>query len=164
MAACRFSRCRARKPGGSCGRTAGWNPMNVRFTRSVMALAGAGLVLTGCSSQRSLENVEKSGDQAFETGDYAQAHTDYTEYVDRRPGKARVQHSLGMTYLAQGDAQGAVQCLSVAHDMEPGNAQYTEDMAEALFKTGDRGRLYEFLHRLTEQPGTVEEFIRLGKY
>lgn len=134
------------------------------YARSVMALAGAGLVLAGCSSQRSLENVEKSGDTAFRAGDFARARADYTEYVDRRPGKARVQHSLGMTYLAEGDPRAAVQCLSIAHDLEPDNGQYTDDLAEALYKTGDRGRLYEYLRRLAEQPGTVEDFIRFGKY
>lgn len=136
----------------------------VCFTRSVMGLIGAGLVFAGCSNQRSLDYVEKSGDKAFASGDYATAQKEYKEYVDRRPGKARVQHSLGMSYLEMGQAQAAVQCLSVAHDLEPANDEYTEDLAQAYFKAGDRGKLYEYLHRLTQQPGTVKDYIRLGNY
>lgn len=129
-----------------------------------MGLAGAALLMTGCASTRSLEFVEKSGDKAFESGNYALAQKEYKEYVDRRPGKARVQHSLGMTYVALNQPQAAVQCLSVAHDLEPANVAYTDDLAEAMYLTGDRGRLYEYLRRLTQQPGTVEDYTRLGRY
>jgi tetratricopeptide (TPR) repeat protein len=129
----------------------------------IAAVALAGLA-GGCGQQRSLDYVEKSGDKAFAAGDYAVAQKEYKEYVDRRPGKARVQHSLGMSYLQMGQAEAAVQCLSVAHDLEPANPEYTEDLARAYFKAGDRGKLYEYLHRLTQQPGTAADYVRLGEY
>jgi tetratricopeptide (TPR) repeat protein len=136
----------------------------VRFTRSVTGLLGLVLVLAACSSNRSLDYVEKSGDKAYARGDYELARKEYKEYVDRRPGKARVQYALGTAYIALGQPRAAVECFSVAHDLDPANDTYTEAMAEALYTAGDRGRLYEFLRRLTEQPGGVEDYTRLGRY
>jgi cytochrome c-type biogenesis protein CcmH/NrfG len=127
-------------------------------------LIGAVLMLGACSSQRSLDAVERSGDRSLAKGDYETARKEYKEYVDRRPGKARVQHALGTSYMALNQPAAAALCFSIAHDLEPANPQYTEAVAEALYAAGDRGKLYEYLHGLTEQPGAVADYNRLAMY
>lgn len=138
----------------------------VRFTRSVVVacLIAAGIALPACSNTRSLANVELAGDRAYAAGDYELARQEYKEFVDRRPGKARVQHALGKSYLELGQPQAAAQCLWVAHDMDPNNDEYTETLADALYQAGDRGKLYDLLRSMTRQPGRVQDYIRLGHY
>jgi cytochrome c-type biogenesis protein CcmH/NrfG len=137
----------------------------VRLTRSVLVVCAVAVwpLLVGCAT-RSLASIERSGDRAFAAGDYQLASQEYKEYVDRRPGKARVQFALGEAYMALGQPEAASHTLYLAHDMEPTNEQYTTALAEALYKAGDQGKLYDFLRSMTEQPGRVEDYTRLGRY
>ena len=127
-----------------------------------LLLFGAGLV--GCQSQRPIERVMEDGLEAYDEGDYAKAQADFQEYVDRRPADHRGQYQLGRTLLTEGEPTPAAEHLWVAYDLEPEDPDYLDTLAQALFEADRIDDLYRLLTSLTADPGTTEDYLRLGRY
>lgn len=140
----------------------------LRTTRMSRLATGALLVgaltLSGCNTQRPLPRVWEMGDRAFDKADYNQARAEYGEYLERKPGEARVQHRMALTLLELGRAQEAVEWAVIAHDQRPGDEQFIETRARALFEARRNDELYAFLRLMTQDRGRVADYLRLGDY
>jgi tetratricopeptide (TPR) repeat protein len=135
--------------------------MQIKWTVVVAALACG---LGGCASQRPLVDVRASGDRALESGEFDKALKDYTEYVDRNPGDAAVQNSLARTLLATEQPALAVEHAWQAFDASPGEDEYIETLAQAMFKAGQISEMQNFLRDQTQGRGRVQDYLRLGRY
>jgi predicted Zn-dependent protease len=122
------------------------------------------LALGGCNTQRPLPMVWELGDRAYDKGDFNTANKEYGEYLDRKPGEARVQLRMAETLLELGRPHDAVEYATVAHDLRPGEDPFVETLARALFESGQHERLYTHLRGLTQDRGTVRDYLRLGEY
>src|SRR5690606_28395529 len=89
---------------------------------------------------------------------------EYGEYLSRKPGEARVQLRMARTLLSQGRAVEAVEYAAIAHDLKPGEEEYVETYARALFESGRNEHLFAFLRGMTADRGTSRDFLRLGQY
>lgn len=127
-------------------------------------LAGALLALSACNTQRPLPMVWEMGDRAFDKADFTTAQSEYTEYLERKPGEARVQHRMALTLLELGRAQEAVEWAVVAHDQRPHDERFIDTRARALFEAGRSDDLFAFLRTMTQDRGHVGDYIRLGDY
>lgn len=128
------------------------------------AVATAALILAGCNMPRPLPSVWESGDRAFSRGDFEKASADYGEYLDRKPGEARVQLRMAETLLELGRPEEAVEWATIAYDQRPGDEQFIEVRARALFEAGHTDELHTFLRTLAQDRNRVGDFIRLGQY
>lgn len=122
------------------------------------------LVLAGCNTQRPLPMVRETGDRAMQRGDIQTANANYSEYVDRKPGESEVQLSYAKTLLALGQPAKAVEHATLAYDQHPGDDDYINTLAQALFESHRTDDLYRFLRGLAQGRGEVRDYIRLGQY
>jgi len=137
----------------------------MRLKMLVLSTAAAMVFLaSGCNSQRPLPMIRELGDRAFSRGQYETARVEYKEYVDRKPGEARVQLMYARTLLALKQPAMAVEHASVAFDQLPDDDQAIETKAQALFESGRTDEMYKFLRGMADGRGQVGDFIRLGQY
>jgi len=132
--------------------------------RTATALAFACLLLSACTSQRPLPMVRDAGDRAMARGDVQTANTNYAEYVERKPGESEVQLAYAKTLLATGEPAKAVEHATLAYDQHPGDDDYIETLARALYESHRTDDLYRFLRGLTQGRGHVSDYLRLGQY
>jgi tetratricopeptide (TPR) repeat protein len=129
-----------------------------------LAALAALAALTGCSTQRPLPTVWEQGNRAFDRSDFHTARQEYGEYLERKPGEARVQLRMAQTLLELGRAAEAVEFAAIAHDLRPGDEAFVETYARALFEAGRMPQLSTFLRTMTADRGLVSDYIRLGDY
>lgn len=130
------------------------------------ALAAATLIIGGCAStdQRPIWKIRQDADVAFEAKQYDTAKADYQTYVDRKPNDPTGQYALGQTYLALKDPKPAREHMQIAYDVVPNNDAYIEGYAQALYEAKEPEALLTFLNRVAAERGTVEDYMRLGRY
>ncbi len=133
---------------------------------TLAALAGAVAILMslGCADQRPLHVVRDDADWAMSHGKYEVAISDYSEYLERKPGEVDVRYDLGKAYLAAGECKKAMEELSTCVDVRPDNDDYAAALAASLFACNETDRLTLFLRRRTAERGTPADFILLGTY
>lgn len=120
--------------------------------------------LAGCADQRPVWKIRADADLAYESKKYEAALADYQSYVDIKPNDPSGQHALGRTYLALQQPKPAREHLQIAYDVVPNNAQYIESYAEALYESKEPESLMTFLTRVAGERGTVDDYLRLGRY
>lgn len=131
--------------------------------RVLIGIIGVAL-LTGCSAPRPLPTVREHGDRAFRHGNYAKAQADYQEYSQRKPGEAEVELRLAQTLLELDQPHQALGRAQQAYDLKPGEEEYIETYAAALFAAGKTDQLHRFLRNLAQDRGQPGDYIRLGRY
>lgn len=134
------------------------------MTRLVLVLSMAALVLTGCTTTRTLPRVKEVGDRAYRDGRWEEARVEYQEYVDRKPGEAEIQMKLARTLIELKRSEEAVNSAAVAYDAEPNNPEAIETFASALFEAKRTDQLFRLLNGNCEKRGLVADYDRLGRY
>lgn len=135
--------------------------MMSRAAVGVVVLVGA---LGGCADQRPVWKIRADADLAYEAKKYEAALADYQSYVDIKPNDPSGQHALGRTYLALNQPKPAREHLQIAYDVVPGNDEYIESYAQALYESKEPESLMTFLTRVSAERGNVGDFLRLGRY
>ena len=125
---------------------------------SVLGCAGSG------ERQRAIYILEESGDFAYASGDYDLAVTEYSEVVERRPGKRSARVELGRALIAAGQPDLAVEHLDAAYTIKPDDQEVIELLAQAMLESGNTERLTAFLRERTSDRDTTESWLRLGRY
>jgi predicted Zn-dependent protease len=121
-------------------------------------------MLTGCNAPRPLPTVREHGDRAFRHGDYAKAQADYREYSQRKPGEAEVELRLAQTLLELNQPHQALSHAQQAYDLKPGEDEYIETFAAAMFAAQKTDQLHRFLRNTAQDRGQPGDYIRLGRY
>ena len=124
----------------------------------------AALTLPGCATQRPVDQVKASGDNAFDRGDFILAREEYGEAVDRYPGDWQAQLRYGLTCLELGAWDSARTALKVAHDRRPGDGDIADAYARALFHAGDREALVAFLWSRATDAGETRDWTRAATW
>jgi tetratricopeptide (TPR) repeat protein len=128
---------------------------------SITLTMGCGAMLRG---ERLLPRVREDADKAFDRGDYVQARADYTEYLEQRPGEARVRNRLAQTMILTGDANMAVDHAQIAYSSDPTRGEFVETFADALLASNRNSQLFDLLRSQATDRGTVSDYDRLGRF
>jgi Flp pilus assembly protein TadD len=121
----------------------------------------APVVLAGCQ-QRALHMVEASGERAMERGDFKTAADEYSEVIERRPGRWTARVELAKALLAMEMPAEARENLEVAYTVEPENEEVLNLLAEAMLESGDVGAMTTELRQRARTRNTVGDWMRLG--
>jgi tetratricopeptide (TPR) repeat protein len=116
------------------------------------------------SNTLALGEIQNAAGFAEQNGDTDEAIALWTEYVERRPQQASAQYRLGRLLLAQGQAEEAADHLWIARDLKPGNLEYLDLLAEALFQAGERENMFQLLRDTLEEGGLAEGHLRMAKF
>ncbi|MHC4808976.1 MAG: tetratricopeptide repeat protein [Planctomycetota bacterium] len=138
------------------------------FRRTAVRMGGllvaTALFLPGCASQRPVDQVKASGDDAYDRGDFILAREEFGEAVDRYPGDWQAQYRYGMSCLELGAWDSARTALKVAHDRRPADGDIADAYARALFHTGDREALVAFLWSRATDAGETRDWTRAATW
>lgn len=131
---------------------------------TLIAICIALASLAGCGMPRSLPAVRDAGDLAYSRGDFATASQHYEEYVLRKPGDAEVEALYARTLLQLGRADEAIEHAIIAYDQFPNRSDFADILAETYFASGKTEQLSRFLRGNVEGRGTVDDYLRLGRF
>lgn len=129
--------------------------------RMASLLLAAPLALTACQ-QRALHMVEASGERAMDRGDYVTAANEYSEVVERRPGRWRARVELAKALMEMDRPAEARENLEVAYTVEPENEEILNLLAEAMLASGDVDAMTTELRQHARTQNTVGDWMRLG--
>lgn len=101
---------------------------------------------------------------AEDNGDWDQAYELWSEYVDRRPQSALAEYRLGLVERRLGLNEQAVSHLRIAHDLQPGNVEYLEALADALVAVNDRDQLMTLLRQTAEEGPDGTGYLRIARF
>lgn len=124
----------------------------------------AGIVMGGCTGERSLLRVRQDGDKAYERREYAKSASDFQEYVHRKPGDTQGHFKYGRALLVLGQSEQAFEHLRIAYDNDPTKEEYARLFAQSLFESGQTGELMRVLKVRASDSGAVADFLLLGFY
>ncbi|HZW10398.1 MAG TPA: tetratricopeptide repeat protein [Phycisphaerales bacterium] len=130
------------------------------LTGLMLTIAGG---LTGCGA-RPVSMVRADANYHYFRGEFAEAQPLYEEVVDRRAAHAEAHYELGRNLLALGRASEAREQMILAYNLEPHNEAYFEGMADAYLAAGDEEALFNALEHQIRDRGSVEDYLRFGKY
>jgi len=131
------------------------------LTVSCLALVAA---CASSENPRAIYIIEDAGDRAYAQGRYTLAASEYSEVVERRPGKLAARIALGKALLRSGNAELAREHLNAALSIKPDNEQVVELLAESMLRTGDTARLTSFLRERANDSNDPQSWMRLGRY
>lgn len=132
------------------------------------AIWGA-LVLTavlagGCSSQRALYMVERSGDRATSLGQNEMAAADYRELVERAPSVPSYRLKYGRALLLIDEPRAAREQLEKAYTLMPRNEEVIDLLALAMAESRDTENAVRLLKTIAEDRKQPADWIRFGKF
>lgn len=142
-----------------------------RFGAMVLMLTmSAAMGLGGCNTAGKVKKTLALNDLhiraavAEDEGDWDEAYALWSEYVDRRPQSALAEYRLGQVEMRLGLYEQAVGHLRVAHDLEPGNIQYLEALAQAYVAVGEQDQLMTLLRQTAEEGPDGSGYLRMGRF
>lgn len=95
----------------------------------------------------------------FSVGDYAAAAPLYRNAADFEPTNAELQYKAGLSMLMSDDAKGAAERFNVTVELNPGDVDYRQSLAEALDKLGLHNEAQAVLAKAAEiapdDPGLI---------
>lgn len=133
-------------------------------TIHVAVIAGALLILAGCSGQRALSVIREEGDHAFAYLRYETARSDFKEVVDREPTDWRYRLKLARTLMILDEPKLAQEQFAVVHSTRSGDDGIVDDFAKAMYASDDFERLISFLLLRAKDTQGVNDYLRLGWY
>lgn len=139
------------------------NGRSLQFGAMVLGVLAV-LLLAGCQAERPLHVVRDSAEFNFKQQRFDAAEAEYAEYCRRLPNDPQMHYMHGRTLMELGRASEARVPMNIAHDIRPGNDQYADGYAQALYESNDTTALMTFLTRRTTERGRVADYLRLGKY
>lgn len=133
-----------------------------------LAVWGA-IVLTavmagGCTQQRALHMVERSGDRAATLGQNDMAATEYRELVERAPSVPSYRLKYGRALLAAGDPHAAREQLEKAYTLMPRDEEVIELLADSMAQSRDTDNAVRLLRTIAEDRKEPADWIRLGRF
>ncbi|MFK7883998.1 MAG: tetratricopeptide repeat protein [Phycisphaerales bacterium] len=138
--------------------------------RTAILLIAASTISLGCQPARKVQNtlalgeIQNQAGFAENNGDDAKAIELWNEYVNRRPQQASAQYRLGKLLLSNGQPEAATDHLWVAHDLNPGNLEYLDLLAESMHQAGERENMFQLLQDTIEEGGLAAGHLRLAKH
>lgn len=134
------------------------------MTRPTIASIGSMCLIVAAGCSRPLHVVVESGDLSFDHGRYAEAAQEYGEVTSRDPGAWWAHYRLGVCLTEMGKPEEARCQLETAQTLRPGDPRVIDALAAALLAAGDERALFELVRRDAERTGTVEAYLRMGRY
>lgn len=137
---------------------------------ALSATVGLAASLGGCSTAKKvkrtldLNELHIQAAIAEDEGDWRKAYDLWNEYVEQRPQSALAEFRLGQAEMQLGYVRDAVSHMRIAHDLQPGNIEYIEGLAEALVAAGDTEALMTLLRQTAEEGPDGSGYIRMGRY
>lgn len=142
-----------------------------RFGATVLVLImGVTMGLGACTPANKVKRTLALNDLhiraavAEDKGDWDQAYELWSEYVDRRPQSPLAEYRLGLVEMRLGLSGDAVSHLRIAHDLEPGNIEYLEALADALVASGDTDQLMTLLRQTADEGPDGSGYLRTARY
>lgn len=143
----------------------------MRIGIAVLVLAiSCGFGLGGCSTAGKVKKTLALNDLhiraavAEDKGDWDTAYELWSEYVDRRPQSALAEYRLGKVETQLGLYTQAISHLRVAHDLQPGNIEYIEALAQAMIANNNRDQLMSLLRDTAEEGPDGSGYLRMGRF
>ena len=139
-------------------------------TRAGLIVVSSLIVLSGCTSVNKVKRTLALNDLhiqaavAEDQGDDQKAYDLWTEYVDRRPNSRLAEYRLGLVETRLGLYDQAAGHLRIAHDLEPGNLEYIEALADALAMGNHPESLMKLLRESADEGPAGSGYLRLAKY
>lgn len=123
------------------------------------------LSLTGCAKRpRSAGEIRESANNAYAQGNYAKALAEWELYAEVYPVPLASDLGRGKALLALERPNDAIIPLERVYREDPMNEEKLQLLIQAFLGAGEHKRLISLLRDRTRQPGTVEEYLRLGQY
>lgn len=147
----------------------GFSKLGLLTTVLLVGVLGS-CFLSGCSTTRkvkntlSLNNLHIQAAIAEDEGDDQLAYELWSEYVERRPQSALAEYRLGKVETRLGQYEQAIGHLRVAYDLQPGNIEYLEALADALVLSNRIDTLMSLLRQTVNEGETGSGYLRLSKY
>jgi tetratricopeptide (TPR) repeat protein len=142
--------------------------MPIKPLQAVAVLLVAGILclsLSGCAKRpRSAGEIRESANNAYARGDYAKSLEEWEAYAEIHPVPLASDLGRGKALLALGRPGDAIIPLERVYRDDPMNEEKLQLLIQAFFSAGEHERLISLLRDRTRQPGTVEEYLRLGRY
>ncbi|MFI4883565.1 MAG: tetratricopeptide repeat protein [Phycisphaerales bacterium JB064] len=140
-------------------------PSTPKHTAIVALVLGlACLALPGCAKERSAGEIRESANNAYASGDYQKALAEWEEYARVYPVPLASDVGRGKALLALERPSEAIIPLERVYRDDPQDTEKLELLIQAFYGAGEHERLISLLRDRTRQPGTVEEYLRLGQY
>jgi hypothetical protein len=118
------------------------------------------------STTPSLENRVLLGQGLFDAGRHAEAKARFEEVLALRNDDKDALYGLGLCRLEQEDAAGAIAPLSRLLELHRGYRDHaaSADLAEALWKSGERDGCHELLVDLVKKAPRLEHHLLRARY
>lgn len=142
----------------------------ISATRARVLIVSSLIVLSGCTSVNKVKRTLALNDLhiqaavAEDQGNDEKAYDLWTEYVDRRPNSRLAEYRLGLVETRLGLYDQAAGHLRIAHDLEPGNLEYIEALANALALGNHPKSLMKLLRESANEGPAGSGYLRLAKY
>jgi|GEM_PF-713460 len=137
-------------------------------THALAVIVTAGLMcltLTGCTKrERSAGEIREAANNAYARGDYERALAEWDLYAEVYPVPLASDLGRGMALLALERPNDAIIPLERVYREDPMDEDKLQLLIQAFLSAGEDERLISLLRDRTRQPGTVEEYLRLGQY
>lgn len=136
----------------------------------ILSIACSVLLTASCGPTQkvqrtlALNQLSLKARTAAANGDDQQALAHWQEYVDRRPHSHFAQYNLGMTEARLGMYISAIQHLTTAHDLRPGEVQYIESLADTYYAAGQTEDMMTLLQETSNEGMGVDGHLRLARY
>lgn len=141
------------------------NQITAFLTALMVILALLPMSLSGCAKrERSAGEIRESANRAYDRGDYPKALAEWDEYARIHPVPLASDLGRGKALLALERPGEAIIPLERVYRDDPRDDEKLQLLISAFYGAGEHERLIALLRDRTRQPGTVEEFLRLGQY
>lgn len=141
-------------------------PIKPIHTVAVVLIAGLMcLNLAGCTKRpRSAGEIREAANNAYARGDYEKALAEWELYAEVQPVPLASDLGRGKALLALERPGEAIIPLERVYRDDPMDEEKLQLLIQAFLSAGEHERLITLLRDRTRQPGTVEEYLRLGRY
>jgi len=132
---------------------------------AVVVIALLPLLLPGCAKrERSAGEIRESANNAYDRGEYQKSLAEWNAYAEIHPVPLASDLGRGKALLALERPGEAIIPLERVYRDDPRDEEKLQLLIRALYGAGEHERLITLLRDRTRQPGTVEEYLRLGQY
>ena len=132
------------------------------LTATTLSLAlGLALTAGGCNNPYP---HRLQGDNAMQGGRWAEAVSEYNEYLSAKPESPEVRANLGRAYLNNKQYVEAIEQLRIASLQDPEAGVYLDWLGDAYIGAGRTDDAYRLFRSLTKENGRTSDFLRMGRY
>jgi lipopolysaccharide biosynthesis regulator YciM len=136
----------------------------------ILSIACSVLLTASCGPTQkvkrtlALNQLSLKARTAAANGDDQQALEHWQEYIERRPHAHFAEFNLGMTEARLGMYRSAIEHLTTAHDLRPGNVEYIEALADTYYAAGRTEDMMTLLQETSSEGEGSEGYLRLARY